>query len=133
MAGIPGFRLGAPRFSIAKVRNFRYYIRVVEKIAMAKKPPVIQQVSKLTRKGQTTVPKSIRQALGVSFGDRIAYLLAKDGSVTVQALSRTDAQADPPSSDAKAQCRQSFADLLLSFPDVGDVARDASPPRDLGL
>lgn len=24
-----------------------------------------------------------------------------------------------------------FAELLLSFPDVGEIARDASPPRDM--
>lgn len=27
--------------------------------------------------------------------------------------------------------RPSFADLLLSFPDVGEIARDPTPPRDL--
>jgi len=29
--------------------------------------------------------------------------------------------------------RPSFADLLLDFPDVGEVARDPAPPRDPGL
>jgi hypothetical protein len=29
--------------------------------------------------------------------------------------------------------RPSFAELLLNFPDVGDIARDLAPPRDLDL
>jgi antitoxin Phd len=29
--------------------------------------------------------------------------------------------------------RPSFADLLLAFPDVGEITRDPAPPRDLGL
>jgi prevent-host-death family protein len=29
--------------------------------------------------------------------------------------------------------RPSFADLLLAFPDVGEIARDPTPPRDFGL
>ncbi|WP_239992365.1 type II toxin-antitoxin system Phd/YefM family antitoxin [Rhodopila globiformis] len=29
--------------------------------------------------------------------------------------------------------KPSFASLLLSFPDVGEIERDQTPPRDLGL
>jgi antitoxin Phd len=29
--------------------------------------------------------------------------------------------------------RPSFADLLLGFPDVGEIPRDPTPPRDLDL
>jgi antitoxin Phd len=29
--------------------------------------------------------------------------------------------------------RPSFADLLLDFPDVGEITRDPQPPRDIGL
>jgi prevent-host-death family protein len=29
--------------------------------------------------------------------------------------------------------RSSFADLLLDFPDVGEITRDPAPPRDLGV
>jgi len=32
-----------------------------------------ETVSKITAKGQTTVPKAVRQALGVDYGGRIAY------------------------------------------------------------
>jgi antitoxin PrlF len=54
--------------------------------------PVLEEVCTITAKGQTTVPKAIRQALGVSYGDRIAFRV-EDGAVSVHALSEPD--ADP--------------------------------------
>ncbi len=47
--------------------------------------PVIEEFCTLTSKGQATIPKSVRQALGVGQGDRIAFRI--DGnSVTVEAV-----------------------------------------------
>jgi antitoxin PrlF len=43
---------------------------------------VIKEVSTITAKGQTTVPKSVRQALGVDLGGKIAYRI-EGGRVTV--------------------------------------------------
>ena len=40
--------------------------------------------STITDKGQTTVPKQIREALGVKPGQRIQWDLVEDGSVTVR-------------------------------------------------
>lgn len=45
---------------------------------------VIEEVCTITAKGQTTVPKAIRQALGVSYGGRIAFRV-EDGTVSVYA------------------------------------------------
>ncbi len=39
----------------------------------------------LTSKGQITVPKAVREALGVHPGDRIAFRLYGDGTVTIEA------------------------------------------------
>lgn len=39
------------------------------------------QESTLTTKGQTTVPKEVREALGLRAGDRVRYLLLDDGQV----------------------------------------------------
>lgn len=39
------------------------------------------QESTITVKGQTTLPKEIRQALGLKAGDRLRYLLLDDGQV----------------------------------------------------
>jgi antitoxin PrlF len=47
--------------------------------------PVVEEVCTITAKGQTTVPKAVRQALGVGYGGRIAFRVAR-GRVTVHAL-----------------------------------------------
>lgn len=43
---------------------------------------IIEEISTITAKGQTTVPKAVRQALGVDFGGKIAYRI-ESGGVTV--------------------------------------------------
>jgi len=53
---------------------------------------LLEEYSTITAKGQTTVPKSVRQALGVDAGDQIAFRLDAAG-ITVR---RVDEQrADP--------------------------------------
>ncbi len=39
---------------------------------------IIEKTSTLTAKGQTTVPKAVRQALGVDYGGKIAFRI-EDG------------------------------------------------------
>ncbi|MBF0623967.1 MAG: type II toxin-antitoxin system PrlF family antitoxin [Magnetococcales bacterium] len=41
-------------------------------------------IAKITSKGQTTVPRKIREALHVGPGDRILWELLPDGSVRVR-------------------------------------------------
>lgn len=53
---------------------------------------VIVEESTITAKGQTTVPKAVRQALGIDAGDRIAFRIDERG-VTVE---RADVAADDP-------------------------------------
>jgi antitoxin PrlF len=43
---------------------------------------IIEETSTITAKGQTTVPKAVRQALGVDYGGKIAYRI-EGGRVTV--------------------------------------------------
>ena len=43
-----------------------------------------ETVSKITAKGQTTVPKEVRRALGVDYGGRIAYRI-EQARVTLSA------------------------------------------------
>ena len=54
--------------------------------------PAIEEVCTITAKGQTTVPKAIRQALGVGYGDRIAFRI-EGGTVSVHAV--TEPAEDP--------------------------------------
>lgn len=56
--------------------------------------PVVEEICTITAKGQTTVPKAVRQALGVGYGGRIAFRV-EDGSVTIHALLSKDEDRDP--------------------------------------
>lgn len=54
----------------------------------------IVETARLTSKGQTTVPKSVRQALGLAPGDRVVWQVADDRVVLTKAPADT-AHADP--------------------------------------
>lgn len=55
--------------------------------------PVVEEVCTITAKGQTTVPKAVRQALGVGYGGRIAFRV-EDGQVTIRAIAE-ESGTDP--------------------------------------
>ena len=55
--------------------------------------PVVEEVCTITAKGQTTVPKAVRQALGVGYGGRISFRVT-GRSVTVHAMPEDEA-SDP--------------------------------------
>jgi antitoxin PrlF len=52
----------------------------------------IKERSKITSKGQTTVPKAVRSALGVGYGDEVEFVVTESG-VSVQ---RAQAKEDDP-------------------------------------
>ncbi|OBZ94367.1 AbrB family transcriptional regulator [Pararhizobium polonicum] len=54
---------------------------------------LLREVSTITVKGQTTVPKSVRQALGIDLGGRIAFYVDDQRHVTVE---RVDDEEDDP-------------------------------------
>ena len=43
----------------------------------------------LTSKGQTTIPKSIREALGLKSGDRMTFTLLSDGVVLMRVKNKS--------------------------------------------
>ncbi|SEN70308.1 antitoxin PrlF [Sphingomonas gellani] len=53
---------------------------------------IVQERSRITAKGQTTVPKAVRQALGVSYGGEIAFVVDENG-VSVRRVENEE--ADP--------------------------------------
>ena len=57
-------------------------------------PVAIEEVSTITAKGQTTVPKSVRQALGVDYGGRIAFRVNAKGVTVVRANEEEDPAID---------------------------------------
>ncbi len=56
---------------------------------------LLKEINRITAKGQTTVPKSVRQALGVGYGDQIAFFVDEHGvSVRRADASETDPVID---------------------------------------
>lgn len=45
---------------------------------------VVRKVATVTEKGQTTVPKSVRDALGLSHGDRIIFSIDENRRVSIE-------------------------------------------------
>jgi len=58
-------------------------------------PLFFEEISTITGKGQTTVPKAVRQALGVDYGGSIAFRVDEHG-VTIR---RAEAEHEDPALD----------------------------------
>ena len=71
--------------------------------------PTMHEVATMTAKGQITLPKAIRQALGVDVGAKVAFELLEGGQIVV---SRADAEHEDPAIG-------SFLDLLANDIKVG--------------
>jgi len=46
-------------------------------------------MSAVTKKGQVTIPKKLRDKLGVSEGDQVSFALSDDGSILIRKEPRT--------------------------------------------
>ena len=80
---------------------------------------IIHEVATMTSKGQITLPRSIRQALGVDVGAKVAFELHEDGQIVV---SRADTEHEDPAIAA-------FLDLLAGDIQAGRHVR--AMPDDL--
>ena len=54
---------------------------------------VLEERSKITDKNQTTVPKRVRERLGIGPGDEIVYRVSDDGTILVESAERADDEA----------------------------------------
>ncbi len=80
---------------------------------------MIESVSRLTSKGQVTIPQKIRQHLGIGPSDKVAFVIADDGQVVVRPARFTIADlagivpALPPGStqDIDEQIRSAMDDM----------------------
>ena len=54
---------------------------------------LLEEISTITAKGQTTIPKSVRRALGVDYGGRIGFRVDAKRGVTV--FRAEDEEEDP--------------------------------------
>src|SRR3546814_11457591 len=71
--------------------------------------PTIHELATITSKGQITLPKPIRQALGVDVGGKVAFELNERGQVLV---SRAESEHEDPAIGA-------FLDLLAADVQAG--------------
>jgi antitoxin PrlF len=77
---------------------------------------VVEEICTITAKGQTTIPKTVRQALGVGYGARIAFRI-ENGTVTVHPAN--DDLTDPalaPFLDLLARDIASRPETLVALP-----------------
>ncbi|GHU15507.1 AbrB family transcriptional regulator [Betaproteobacteria bacterium] len=100
----------------------------------------LHELATITSKGQITLPKPIRQMLGVGVGDQVAFDLRENGDIVVSQaaalhedpaiggfldLLAADIQAghvrDLPEDLSKALLKYSGHDVDLDEPIVGDV------------
>jgi antitoxin PrlF len=95
-----------------------------------------EEISTISSKGQTTIPKPVRQALGVGEGDQITFRVDESG-VTVR---RADEDSDPTIAaflSFLAKDLESHPDQISAFPPelaravaelTADVASDPDAP-----
>ena len=84
--------------------------------------PLIEEVATMTAKGQITVPKRVRDALGADAGTKMTFELRDDGRVLV---SRTDEEHEEHEDPAVV----AYLDLLGKDIDSGRNVEDI--PEDL--
>ncbi|HUF24375.1 MAG TPA: type II toxin-antitoxin system PrlF family antitoxin [Vicinamibacterales bacterium] len=72
--------------------------------------------STITRKGQTTIPKVVRERLGVAYGDQIDFVMKPDGTVVVEA-------AKIPVSALKGLLRKE-GQRVVSIEEMNETIRD---------
>ena len=83
---------------------------------MAKAAYVFEEISTISSKGQTTIPKSVRQALGVNEGDQIAFRVDADGVTVRRAEETRDDPAIASFLSLLAKDIQAHPEKLHAFP-----------------
>ncbi|HLX16595.1 MAG TPA: type II toxin-antitoxin system PrlF family antitoxin [Bradyrhizobium sp.] len=92
---------------------------------MAQTTYVFEEISTISSKGQTTVPKAVRQALGVNEGDQIAFRVEETGITVRRAEEIRDDPAIASFLSFLSKDIQAHPEKLHAFP-VSLVERIAS-------
>lgn len=103
-------------------------------------PALLRKVSTITEKGQVTIPKPVREALGLEFGGRVAFCIDENRNVSVE---REDVDVDDPLIDQflvfLAQDMERHPQRISNFPEdlrqrmqalVGDLHVEPDDPID---
>jgi antitoxin PrlF len=90
---------------------------------------------RVTTKGQVTIPKEIRDALGIEPGDEVAFEETDDG-YALRKQAPTTAEGDDPfekyrgSADTEATVAERMERLRGTYPRDGDEDTDDDPGAD---
>ncbi|MET3613318.1 antitoxin PrlF [Rhizobium aquaticum] len=57
-------------------------------------PALLKKISAITEKGQVTIPKAVREALGVEYGGRVAFYVNEDRTVSIR-REKEEGEDDP--------------------------------------
>lgn len=80
-------------------------------------PALLKKISTITEKGQVTIPKSVREALGLGYGGRVAFYVDENRHVS---LEREIEEEDDPVIDSflmfLSQDMENNPDHIKDFP-----------------
>jgi AbrB family looped-hinge helix DNA binding protein len=87
--------------------------------------------SNMTSKCQVTIPKEIRDALGLKAGDRVAFELTEDGNARILPVTAQDVAEARKAiiADSVADARSHFRPLGMTNTEFYDLMR--GPPADV--
>lgn len=87
--------------------------------------------SNMTSKCQVTIPKEIREALGLKAGDRVAFRLAEDGSARILPVTPQDVAEARKAviAESVAEARSHFRPFGMTNTEFYDLMR--GPPADV--
>ncbi len=81
-------------------------------------PALLKKISTITEKGQVTIPKPVREALGLGYGGRVAFYVDENRHVSIEKV--LDEADDDPVIDSflafLADDMQQHPDRICEFP-----------------
>ncbi|MGR9172120.1 type II toxin-antitoxin system PrlF family antitoxin [Rhizobium sp. KDH_Rht_773_N] len=81
-------------------------------------PALLKKISTITEKGQVTIPKPVREALGLGYGGRVAFYVDENRHVSIEKV--LDEADDDPVIDSflgfLADDMQRHPDRIREFP-----------------
>ncbi len=81
-------------------------------------PALLKKISTITEKGQVTIPKPVREALGLGYGGRVAFYVDENRHVSIEKV--LDEADDDPVIDSflafLADDMQQHPDRIREFP-----------------
>jgi antitoxin PrlF len=72
----------------------------------------VKVFSKVTSKGQVTIPKEIREKLGINEGDQLAFVEADNGEIVIKKAELVTFPSNPDFYRSYQQTKEKYGDVL---------------------